>query len=389
VSADLAEVARQQTVIEPGDVYSPRTLERAEINLRFLRLFRRIQVDTAEREGTADVLDVIMQLSPRHYPALELGVGYWTDDGLRGQASWEHRNLLGRGRGLRAALRAGQFEQRGRLSTWLATLWKSRAQATTALELLREDEESYELLEGSLELTLTYPFSFRTVGRVGVSLSYAELSVATGVPAALDRPPGTLTEVFARWDQDGTDDRIQPSDGYWVRWSATVAPPGLGSPTSYLRGETEGTLFRPLGPTVVAVRLLVGAGSALEDGQALFANRRFFAGGASSMRGFERRQLGPQDADGDPIGGEAKLETSLDLRFPLVWRLHGALFVDAAQVWLEARDVRPFDLEVAYGPGLLLDTPIGPIRGDLGLRAGTFDGGFPEYQLHLSIGQPF
>ena len=107
------------------------------------------------------------------------------------------------------------------------------------------------------------------------------------------------------------------------------------------------------------------------------------------MRGFDRRKLGPLDLAGNPLGGNSKMEASLEYRFPLPWRFRGTIFVDTGQVWTRAPDLSQRKIEVAVGPGLWIDTPIGPIRGDIGFRLTDWEESQPEYVFHFSIGPSY
>jgi outer membrane translocation and assembly module TamA len=140
---------------------------------------------------------------------------------------------------------------------------------------------------------------------------------------------------------------------------------------------------------VFATRLLLGLAEPTGESTDLLPNKRFYAGGASSMRGFARRKLGPLDATGAPIGGEAKLEASVELRFPMFWRIQGTAFADAGQVWLTRNDVTADNIEVAVGPGLWFATPVGPIRTDLGYRLTYHDTSQSRWAFHFSIGPAF
>jgi len=111
----------------------------------------------------------------------------------------------------------------------------------------------------------------------------------------------------------------------------------------------------------LAGRLFLGVSEPLGDADALLPNYRFFAGGVNTHRGFERRELGPTDTAGNPVGGEAKFLTGAELRFPFWRALGGLFFVDTGQVWLTAQEFSFTDLQVAVGPGLVARTPVGPI----------------------------
>ena len=109
----------------------------------------------------------------------------------------------------------------------------------------------------------------------------------------------------------------------------------------------------------------------------------------TSMRGFSRRKLGPLDEDEAPLGGEALMELGAEIRFPIFGRLKGAVFLDIGQVWEERNGVGTGDLEYASGPSVMIETPIGPLRGDLGIRLTDHEESQPMQALHVSIGHPF
>jgi outer membrane translocation and assembly module TamA len=90
------------------------------------------------------------------------------------------------------------------------------------------------------------------------------------------------------------------------------------------------------------------------------------------------------------------MEVSSEARFGIRGKLSGVLFIDGGNVWLNAWEARPKDLRWAAGPGLRYDTPIGPVRADVGIQLNPIDGliinGAPEgrrWRIHFSIGQAF
>ena len=119
---------------------------------------------------------------------------------------------------------------------------------------------------------------------------------------------------------------------------------------------------------------------------------RFFAGGNVSVRGWGRQLLGPQAVNGAtpiPLGGDSKLESSVELRYPIVKDLGGVLFLDAGNVWAAWNGIDPLDLHYALGIGLRYQTPIGPFRIDMAWKLNTQYVDERLYRLHLSIGQAF
>ncbi len=96
---------------------------------------------------------------------------------------------------------------------------------------------------------------------------------------------------------------------------------------------------------------------------------RFFLGGSRSIRGFGNRDIGPVDENNEPLGGDTMAYTNLELTFPIIDRVRGAVWNDMG--FLDARPFHYTDVlqegDAAAGIGLRLNLPIGPLRLDYGL----------------------
>ncbi len=160
----------------------------------------------------------------------------------------------------------------------------------------------------------------------------------------------------------------------------------FGVPYSqYLRVDTDSRAY--LGVTEnssLAMRFLAGAGRALGNAETMPSIRQFAVGGTNSMRAFRARSIGPGSAARPEDGtyterlGDMRLEGNLEYRFPLFGLFHGALFLDAGNIWNLGDDQdRPdgrFEpagaLEELYlggGVGVRLTTPLLVLRLDLAL----------------------
>ena len=154
--------------------------------------------------------------------------------------------------------------------------------------------------------------------------------------------------------------------------------------------------YVPLGENVVvATRAQIGAINAVggDESNVPFA-KKFFLGGSTSIRGWDRFEVSPLSS-GLPIGGDSMLELSAELRAGLRGNLGGVVFIDAGNVWAGPFDFALNDLRYAVGPGLRYQTPIGPIRFDFGWQLNPIPGllvnGRPsrQWRMHFSIGQAF
>ena len=156
----------------------------------------------------------------------------------------------------------------------------------------------------------------------------------------------------------------------------------------------------------VAIRLLAGIGRAYGNSTALPYEKQFYAGGASGMRGWQTRSLGPGAAALDKTfsipsqTGDMKLEADVEYRFPIVWMLEGALFAEAGNVWDTHSGVDLSAIAADYGLGIRLNASVILIRVDMGVRlrdpsatqkwldpATAFKSG--GVAVHFGVGYPF
>jgi outer membrane protein insertion porin family len=135
-----------------------------------------------------------------------------------------------------------------------------------------------------------------------------------------------------------------------------------------------------------AYRLKIGNIESYESTGFTPVEERFFSGGATSVRGWGRQQLGPKDETGKPTGGKSLLEGSFELRFPIFYKFIGVTFFDFGNVWQNSGVYRLNELRYAVGAGLGINTPIGPVRLDVGMP--IFDEE-KHLEFHLNIGQAF
>lgn len=201
----------------------------------------------------------------------------------------------------------------------------------------------------------------------------------------------------------------------------------FGTPFSqYARAElTLGRtwVFGKNNNLALASRVLAGAGYAYGNSKTLPLEQRFYGGGANSLRGWQIRSVGPGLSKQDLTfsipnqSGDIKLEGNLEFRYPLVWKLDGALFVDAGNVWtFKNEEGGDEDSELGvltgsnflksiaadWGTGIRLDLTFLIIRLDLGMRLhdpAREDGDMwlapsqwlqkGNFAVHFGVGYPF
>ena len=195
----------------------------------------------------------------------------------------------------------------------------------------------------------------------------------------------------------------------------------FGTPFSqFIKGSAQLVWGRRIvGDTWLVSRVAAGAAHAYGNASEVPYSEQFFVGGANSVRAFTVRSIGPGSytppagtpADNFDRTGTFKFEANTELRFPIFGPLHGAVFLDAGNVWLLKNDpMRPGgtlragsflrDLALGTGAGLRLDISILVVRADLGIGIhAPYDTGRSGYYnmtsfknslaFHLAIGYPF
>jgi outer membrane protein assembly complex protein YaeT len=384
------DVVRREVVFEPGEPFKQSLVERTRANLVALRLFRSVRLDEdPSREPRVDVEIQVVE-GPSH--EVRVGVGYDTEEQIRGLASWRDYDFLGGGRQLGFTARAS-FLRRTIVADFLQPHFPGpRDRVRLLLSEEQEEEDTYTNDRTRLTPRIEWQALPNLVPYAFYRIEYDSLSAVR--PALRTRFPdlaprnGILSGLGFGMDFNTTDDLLDPTVG-WVT-SASVEPVGgfLGGEFSFVRAIAEGRRYQPLVAGFLgALRLRLGAEDPVAGSGDVPLFERFYAGGINSVRGYDRRRVGPLFLD-DPIGGRTLVETSAELRHPVTEKIGVAVFVDAGQVSLRSFDFPFGDLLYGSGFGVRYKSPVGPLRLDLGFPVEPPPGD-PRWQVHVSIGQTF
>ncbi len=383
---DLEALAARHLAFLRGADYSPLKLRRAQIDLRELGLFRRI--DLRVEPAGEGLLELRAVLEARKSRSTRLAIGTWSDHLWRVRASWRHRNLFRGGRGFLARGAWSPTQREAELSVGWPGLPRPRAHSSLSLSILAEREPSYHQDSAEIELGLAFrPWRpWREQWRVTLGITHVEVDDRSSAQDAFEAGAGELLTLGLDYRLDRSDEPLAPSRGFRLRGDCEFSPPGFLSDYPFVAFEAQASAYRSLGPFVGAMRLGMGLAEPLGEASTLLPAKRLFAGGNSSMRGYRRRELGPRDADGDPLGGRLLALASAELRLPIFGKLGAALFCDTGQVQARREEFGLEQLALAVGPGLSLATPVGPLRADF---AFNLDDAPDDWVFHFSIGNPW
>ena len=436
------DVVRRAVAVGEGEVYDPEAVARSQAALLRLGVFRSVALRLQEPEVPQETKDLAVEVAERPWATLTQGLGFSIANGPRAFLEYGQPNLLGRALELDARAKVNypldafrpdlvgkgtldRLEGRADVGLRSATLglpFSAAVRADVIGEILHRRAYDLRRVTGvtGLEVGLT--------SRAGFTLQY-ELEVDR--IAKSDSAEGYLTQADVerlRFDEGDTtlhalrpsftldyrDNSAHPRRGWYLTTAVEYARslgaagdrvllgalPGSDIHTNMLKAWGTASGYLPIGSgSVVALSLRGGRVFPLDDRSRTIIPRRFFLGGATTMRGYAEEEMLPQDVrsvlaaeaghclsspsgvgctdrgaaivGGErPVseGGEAFLLAKVELRTRLRGSLEGALFADLGNLWLDPRAYRILDLRANVGVGLRFVTPIGPAAVDVGVN---------------------
>ena len=414
------DVVRRELAFKEGDPYQLSRITETQRRLYSLELFQFVNVAPRLPEDRPQQVPIIITVAEGKHRRLQLGAGYGSEEKARGRISWRHVNFGGGARTGEVEAKASSLEQGVRGSFVEPFLFQRGLSLRVSGSTWWANEPVYEYRSSGGRIGLAKDFSRASVGgergvrnTISVTLiqeyedymiapsvladpTFRDELIALGLNPETGRGTGTVAAVEIDFDRDTAGQPLAPRQGYVISAHVEKAGQVLRGSFNYteLTGEVRG--YVPLGSRLVwanRVRLgtLAGPSASL-----IPFYKRYFVGGSTSVRGWGRYQVSPLTPSGDPIGGRTMTEVSTEARFGIRGKLGGVLFIDGGNVWEGAWETQLNKLRWAVGPGIRYDTPIGPMRFDLGVQLNPIDGlvleGNPEkrkWRVHFSIGQAF
>lgn len=377
---------------KPGDPYSQAQVEDFQHTLAGTGLFRTAVVEPASNRPRPDgTLPIQVTLAPAKEHSVGVGAYYSTSEGPGGKVFWEDRNLLGGGETLRIT---GSGDRLGRSLTFDASKPNFlRRDQTLKGQFIIEDVTTDAYNERGIEsqVGLERKFSKLWTGSAGLSLTAANIE-DKNIGDRRGKRPVFLVGLPLGLKEDATDNLLDPRKG--TRLNLTVTPEGGtvdGKGVQFVRNEAVGSAYYTFGSIpalTLAGRARLGSIVGVQR-SSLPANRRFYAGGGGSVRGYKYQRVGPLGDDHDPIGGRSVVEVSGELRTRITQTLGFVPFVDGGQVYSSSYPTFSDGMQWAAGIGFRYFSAIGPIRLDIAFPLNPRKDVDKLLQVYISIGQAF
>ncbi len=374
------DVALNETRLKKGDIFRYANILKGQSNLYNLGVFKsiRIQTENAAQENHKVVRYIVSERDPIR---VNVRIGYGTQDYVRFGLGFIHRNIFGR-----AWL--------GKIETKISFAeYRFGADLTVPRMFFVPIRSTFGAF---YQYKKEIGFRTRTAGAFytgNFNMLAGKMSARYNVETIRTYPDNDTTTtdwlqgITVSWLLDRRNDPLMTRRGYLVNATNELSGVILPSDVHYVRPTIEARLFRPRSMFVGGIMLRLGMVQPVSPTDDVPVYKRFYCGGATSVRGYSEWSIGPHDENENPLGGRYLIESSVELRFPLYRILGGVLFVDAGNVW-PTKDSISADLRWGAGAGLRLQTPLGSIRLDYGVKLDRQEGeSFGA--LHFAIGEAF
>ncbi len=377
------------TDLKPGQTYSPKEIDAARERLLALEVFNSVTVREADSLDAQGNIPIDVHVSERKPRYLGIGGTVSNTEGLGVEGYWGHRNLFGRAEKLRidGSISGIGANAIGKLNYSAGIMFEKPGVVGPAskffsnLKVAYEHPDAYDSFSVKGDAGLSYELTRYQTVAASVAMEYAKIRDVFG------RHDYLIASVPLQYVFDNRDNRLNPTKGF--RLLAYAEPSyDIQNGNTFVKLKGEGSAYQALDDAakfVVAGRVAAGSifGTSVQN---VPADRRFYAGGGGSVRGYSYQGVGPK-INGTPTGGLSYFETSAEIRVAVTDTIGIVPFMDAGTVSTDR--VPDFsDLKVGAGVGLRYLTPFGPLRVDAAVPLNR-DPGDPRFGIYAGIGQAF
>ncbi len=437
------EVLRREMRQFEGAWFSQALIDRSKLRLQQKPYFEEVEIETTQVPGTEDQIDVNVTVKERNSGQFTFGLGYSQVSGLNFSTSVSLQNLLGTGNTLSVAVNTSDFYKRLNLlyeNPYFTDDGISLGYTVNFTNIDQGDANiaQYNSTNGSLGVQASFPIT--EFDRIYTNLAYERISLRANegltadaiiqdlldlggyayscssivrpeddseLPALTGQcytdgmvPPATGEEdeliyvpfqyrraftfykAEARWARDSRNRYFNPTRGAYHSIGLEASLPS-STAEFYKINLRENILFPLTDKLTLSLRGEIGYGDGYGDTNGLPFFENFFAGGVSSVRGYDDNTLGPKSLvggaledelgepttsrTGDPIGGSFKVVGSAEIIFPTPFAKESsnaarlAWFLDVGNVFDDFDSFEARELRMSTGVALKWQAPVGPI----------------------------
>lgn len=446
------EVLRREMRQMESSWLNSKSIEAGKTRLNRLGYFETVDVQTVRVPGSDDQVDLVYNVKEANSGSVNFGIGYGTESGVSFQIGLQQDNFLGTGNRIGINASTNDYEKNISLEyrdPYFTIDGVSLGGKIFYNKFEAEDAGIVDYTNESYGGSLSWGFPINELNYISFGTGYThnkisnldsylqiEQFLAAQESAGNIDDEGTLEvddfDINISWTRNNLDKGYFPTEGNHQRAYAKMTVPG--SDVKYYKLQYDARQYIPLNEShsftlLFRGRLGYGNGYGSEGGNDnLFPfYENFYAGGFSTIRGFDSNSVGPKavydensaggnnpeyKATDEAIGGNATMLGSVELFFPAPFvspeirnSLRTSFFIDSASVWDTEFDYRsadpnmpgedyyydysdPWDFRYSAGVALQWVSPLGPLVFSLATPIKSYDGDDEEV-FTFTIGQTF
>ncbi|RKZ01133.1 hypothetical protein DRQ21_11220 [Candidatus Fermentibacteria bacterium] len=397
----LVDVRRQVVLrefdVNRGDPLNLRKMREGLSALYSLGLFSNVQIDYNGISQGLDTIDVVVNVTEQDYIEVDFASGYISPEAVFGSVYWKRPNIMGNNQMLRlggtytryiASDNSGnEFEpQIVYEEPWfLSTRWTAQLKLDYYyLQRVNQEERSYG---GELNLSR----KFRNIWRFTTGYRIERLRYRSTEEDSSEVVQDWINSarINAGFTRDSRMPLMNPVRGSWFKIASSISGGIAGGNLDIYTMNSEYRLFLPLSSSfVVAGRAAGSVAHGYSGNTSIPPNDRFYLGGGTTVRGYDFQTLGPEDSEGNPLGGNVMVLGNVEARFDVIGNFGAVLFCDAGGIWTEVQQISTGTAGFGIGAGIRYNTLVGPIRLDYGF-APTWENSLKRGKVYFAIGQAF
>jgi len=389
------EVVERELLHREAVPFSYSLLAKERQKLYKLGLFTDIRIEPMEEYDHRR--DIHIDVAEGNAGSVEFGFGYSNFDKFTGFVDIGYKNLFGMNRQVSLRIGYNALEKLYAVSYLEPWFLGRQLQLKGTVFYNERDAKNidtnvimYRYKRRGLTLGIEKQYSSTLRGELYYEVVLADTTDVQPDIILTDKDTGRLviSSIRPGITYDTRDNPFDPRNGILLALTMKVASAALLSEASFTKVVFNGSLYHELSKRFVfAAAVRSGVARAWDPSGILPLAERYFLGGRNTVRGYAQDTLGPRGFAGNPTGGNAFVQTNLELRTSLGKGLGLVAFLDSGNVWQKTGDI-DWSLKHAVGAGVRYDTPVGPLRLDYGYKLKKEEG-LSRSELFFSIGQAF
>ncbi len=395
------EVIRREMRQLEGSYYDASKIQLSKSRIDRTQYFKDVGIETVPVADSQDQVDVNLTVEEKPTGAVLFGAGFSTVDKVVLSTSVAQANVFGSGKFISLALNTGKVNRTYALS--YINPYFTVDGVSQGFDLYDRTINASSLAVGAYithslggGVKFGYPVTEVDTINFGLNAENVRLDLFDNSPLTYKTFASQFGNAYtygaatAGWSRDKRDSAILTTRGY----RALASVEGAAGDLQYYRLGSTAAWYFPLSQTFTFG--LMGDVGYVHGiaGKPVPFFKNFYVGGPGSVRGYRAFSVGPQDADGNVLGGTRKISGSAEIYFPMPGAqqdksLRLSWFVDAGQAFGADQKVDLGNLRYSTGLGLSWSSPFGPLKISLAQPLNAKSGFDRVERIQLNFGTTF